>query len=354
MISACHTLTNGGTQYILSVENDIVLCAYKGNGKRTKQLRVVDHDRLLATVSCLLTRDETPKVTLRIIEAGNDKTIKCSGINDCRTVAYNWKPSTIEFGQYSVRVTKQELFHLVGDSAETESIVALKADIWNNDAKRSIVKGGLVTIPATLDFNRGNGQHKFTIVRNPKDKDQTPVFTLEYLITDAHLPTEKVHVQGMVTTDVYRGIGIGSTIIERFLGSFYDQTPIELIAVSEAAERFWTSVGFWVQGSGATDMPDMVGRGTNTKPYLSQPLLLEGMYTLDYEKDKQIQLLLQKSFHFSGDTCRLCTLTSNECTEVSCTHYTGEDTHILKVEFQNGESTRELEFTSHDLKKLID
>jgi hypothetical protein len=62
-------------------------------------MRVVDHDRLLATVNCLFMREETHTVTLRIIAAATEEIIACRG------TTYSWEPSIIDFGKYSVRAS---------------------------------------------------------------------------------------------------------------------------------------------------------------------------------------------------------------------------------------------------------
>ena len=347
-------ILNESTQYSLYSGNDVLLCAYKG--KRTGQLRVVDHERLLSIVDCTSRDEGADKVTLRIIHDGIEEIIESLSISNCRTVAYNWKPSTIEFGTYHIRVSKQDLFHQV-DGNNAERIVALKADIWGNDDTRrnklrSIVKGGTVSVPKTVKFNQGTGQHQSTIIRRQNDEDTAPIFTLDYSITASRHPAETVKIRGMTTTDIYRGIGIGSAIIERFLGSFSHQTPIALIAVSEAAERFWDSVGFNVVGGGKSEMPEMDRKGTNTIAYPRLPTVLNGMYTFKYGEDQSIQLMLDESVHVRGDTCRLCTTTtpgSTDCTELLCTHYTNEERDTL--EFQYGDTTEELEFNRLDLKR---
>jgi GNAT superfamily N-acetyltransferase len=281
-----------------------------------------------------------------------------SHISDCRAVAHNWEHSTIEFGQYSVRVSKQELFHTIDGDTKRERIMALKAEIVSHTEPhkkgRRLVRGGVVNIPGTLGFNIGTGLHVFTLDTTSR-AHTTPVFKLDYSISAARQSNEEVDIKGMMTTEVYRGIGIGSAVIEKFLESFSNRTPIALIAVSEAAKRFWESGGFTVQGSGLSDMPNMSRDGTNTTPYTNtapDPPLLNGLFTLAYDEGRQIRLQLEDSFHYGGNSCHLCTLAKEECMELSCTHYTGENHNVL--EFQQStdktDKTEELEFNLQDLK----
>jgi hypothetical protein len=354
--SCADLLGNNNTVYSLYSGNDVVLCAYRV--KRTIKMRVVDSDRLLSIMSCRPRDEKTGKVTFRITHSGTDETFECRGISACicNTVADNWEPCVIEFGTYSICVSKQDLVHRV-DEHITESIIALKVEIWCKDdtdpnRKISIVKGGAVSVPETVNFNQGTGQHKSTIVLVQKGYDNTPIFTLDYSITDSRHPDETVHIRGMMTQPIYRGIGLGSAIIDRFLGSFYLQTSIDLVAVSDSAERFWQSVGFDSTGSGLSEMPDMVGNGTNIVAYPTPPTMLNGMYTLKYDKDRSIHLMLEESVHVSGNPCRLCTTNpsgSTECTSMVCTHYM--NTESDKLEFQYGDSTEELEFNRLDLRR---
>jgi hypothetical protein len=221
------------------------------------------------------------------------------------------------------------------------TVVALKADIWDT---RSIVKGGKVIVPSLVNFNIGTGKHTLDIIQKQNDREKTPVFSLQYVIQEARSPKENAEIVGMMTKEVYRGIGIGSVVIEKFLGSFYKDKPITLIAASDTAERFWTSVGFTTIA--VADMVTMSRYGTNVVAY---PSTLNGMYSLKYKEDQSIQLELEDSIHIGGTVCRICS-TNKHCTAVSCTHYVNQDSDTLVI--GSGTTTEDFEFNRLDLQKM--